>query len=446
MIDYRNENAMPLLDILTRAADAEQLRLHPLPEHAAAQQEEHLRRHYALLLAALLTAQPQVSETQSRLLLLLLDALQLGDQRATLFEEARALEPDTLLEAARLIRGAGFAEHLLLDALVLLRLDLPLSDDSVRLLGELAAFLDIDAAQTQVRAKDAAAILGLGEHMDDPLSELWPQCLPRPLTVEALQHGLQGGAWRLDSDLAVNFSWTAENAKLLFAPGVVVNTQAAKGITSLTNCDLHCARLAFVGSSVIHIQGCDWDGDYAQDCSALESNGARIVVDDCRFSTRNARAIFANGEQLKVCNSEFIGCGSTDYAGGAIYHASNHENSIENCRFEACVGAHAGAVFAYKLLKIYDCEFIACRSTHLKGVANMAVFGSNASDVVGAVSRCVFRECSLSLPSPGYHSSNVLVFDSQFQNGNVYFQNRYTSETICRHCNFNGGQVIEKQF
>ena len=96
---------MQLIDQLTRAADEEQLLLQPLPPHSAVGQEEHLRRHYALLLAALLATQPQVSEAQNRLFLLLLHSLQLSDIRAALFEEARALENDTLLETAA-TRGA----------------------------------------------------------------------------------------------------------------------------------------------------------------------------------------------------------------------------------------------------------------------------------------------------------------------------------------------------
>ena len=91
---------MNLLDTLTRAADEEQLRLRPLPEHAAATQAEHLRRHYALLLAAVLTAQPTVSEPQTRLLRLLLDALKLGDIRGPLFEQARKLTEHVKVVAA----------------------------------------------------------------------------------------------------------------------------------------------------------------------------------------------------------------------------------------------------------------------------------------------------------------------------------------------------------
>lgn len=154
---------MNLLDTLTLAADEEQLRLQPLPEHACATQPEHLRRHYALLLAAVLTAQPAVSEPQTRLLRLLLDSLKLGDIRGQLFDQARELEPEALLEAARLIREAGFAHHLVVDVLVLLRIDAQLTNEAARLAGELAAFLDLDEADLATRAEDASEILGLNE-------------------------------------------------------------------------------------------------------------------------------------------------------------------------------------------------------------------------------------------------------------------------------------------
>ena len=152
---------MNLLDTLTRAADEEQLRLRPLPTHAAATQAEHLRQLYALLLASVLTAQPAVSEPQTRLLRLLLDALKLGDIRGQLFAQARELEPAPLLEAARLIREAGFAHHLVVDVLVLLRLDAPLGDEAARLAGELAAFLGLTETDLATRAGDASDILGL---------------------------------------------------------------------------------------------------------------------------------------------------------------------------------------------------------------------------------------------------------------------------------------------
>lgn len=159
---------------MQRAADEEQLRLKPLPKHIIAPQPEHLRLHYALLLAALLSAQEAISEPQSRLIRMLLDALELGDIRGGLFEQARELDEETPIEAARLIRDAGLARHLLVDALILLRLDAPFDDNMVGLVSELASLLNVDAEDLETCVHAAAKILGLGNTRSDATAKKWP--------------------------------------------------------------------------------------------------------------------------------------------------------------------------------------------------------------------------------------------------------------------------------
>ncbi len=381
---------MKLLDTLTRAADEEQLQLQPLPIHAAAAQPEHLRRHYALLLAAVLTAQPAVSEAQSRLLRLLLDALQLGDIRGALFDQARELAPEPLLEAARVIREAGFAAHLLLDVLVLLRLDAPLDDESVRLVGELAAFLGLDSEETAIRATDAVQILGLdnsdqtaaGEAVTDMfnqanlLARYWPGKLSQKLTTEALRAGLQGGLWLLDSDLAVDFPWQASDATLLFRNGSTLNTFAKEGEINLSNCQLLDAAMSFQGACSIVLQGCDWQGDYDPQArrTAIDSQGQYLTAENCKFSTRNARTININEAGLHLQNCSFSRCGNLLLDGGAVEHKGRYiggmmggffgsEARIVNCRFETCQGAIAGALKLSHLSEIVRCEFISCKGT-----------------------------------------------------------------------------------
>jgi hypothetical protein len=178
---------MNLRDTMKRAADEEQVKLRPLPEHIAAHQIEHLRLHYALLLTALLSAQESISETQTRLTVLLLNALQLGDVRGTLFEQARELDEETPIKAARLIREAGLARHLLVDALVLLRLDAPLSDDIAGLINEFASFLDVDAENLGTCSCVAAKILGLGTARRDATAKIWPGTfvgIPKPVALK----------------------------------------------------------------------------------------------------------------------------------------------------------------------------------------------------------------------------------------------------------------------
>ncbi len=366
---------MNLLDTLTRAADEEQLRLRPLPDHAAASQPEHLRRHYALLLAAVLTAQPTISEPQTRLLRLLLDALKLGDLRGTLFEQARELTPEPLLEAARLIREAGFAHHLVLDALVLLRLDAPLGDEAARLAGELAAFCGLDENQLATRAADAFEILGLekaenstdAEDPDAPrpllLAEIWPSSLRQPLTREALHSGLQGGLWLLDANLDVDFPWQADDALLFFKNGATLNTFAKEGEVKITDCRLVDAVLDFQGACSITIERCDWQGDYdaAEKRTVLNSNGQALAITDSSFSTSNARTIMVQNAKLTMTGSRFIHCGHAELNGGAVLH-SDHSRKIENCCFDRCVARSGGAIYANEIYGISKCEFTECKS------------------------------------------------------------------------------------
>lgn len=462
---------MNLLNTLTTAADEEQLCLHPLPEHAAAAQAEHLRQHYALLLAAVLTSQPTVSEPQTRLLRLLLDALKLGDIRGSLFEQARELTPEPLLEAARLIREAGFAHHLVVDTLVLLRIDAPLSDESARLVGELAAFLGLDETGLATRAGDVSEILGLnaneaengardvGEEGDSEdevdkfaserlsLTEYWPGRLRQPLSIESLRAGLQGGLWVLDADLAVHFPFQAKDAVLFFRNGAVLNTFAENGEIKFEDCRLVDAALTFQGKCSITLQRCDLQGDYdaAAPRTALHSNGPAVTITDCRFSTRNARTIAVENNRLTLTGSRFTRCGHPEFAGGAVWH-SDHNRTIADCFFDRCLASYGGAIYVNDLYGVGKCEFIACESRSLqgKGAGDIAVYGGQAKP--NAIVNCVFRKTSLSIGRANYGFNVVFVCSTQFQQANIYYHNRCSSNRIADgNCTFHGGGCIEKE-
>lgn len=471
-----SDRTQNLISFLANAADAEQVRLQPLPCHGIANEEEHLRRHYALILAALLTAQEQVSETQSRLFVLMLDAMRLGDTRAALFDQARTLEAEALLEAARLIRAAQWEEELLVDALVLLRLDEPLSNDVAQVVGELAAFLGLESTKVKLRASHSAQILGLGDNGNDQLAKHWPKGIPYALTKEDLQKGLKGGLWYLDQDLAVNFHWQAEGAVLIFAPGVTLNTAAPGGATRLQGCHLQDAGLVFTGAGSLTLDHCDWQGDYAAPRIALESQRIGVTVTHSRFATRNANALTVNQADLNVSESQFTACGVAQYAAGAIVHSDN-TRKIKDCRFEECVGSYAGALRFNNLYGVENCEFIACHSSKPKygsavaqtaptsalsafpftvtaisnssnvreEVTDLAIYTENEAQVGPAVTACVFRYCSLSIGSAYWSFGKTFVINSQFHNGNLYFHTKEGRNTVQAGCTFTGGQVIEKR-
>ena len=435
---------MNLLDTLTRAADEEQLRLRPLPEHAAATQAEHLRRHYALLLAAVLTAQPTVSEPQTRLLRLLLDSLKLGDIRGPLFEQARKLTPEPLLEAARLIREAGFARHLVLDAMVLLRLEAPLGDDTVRLVGELACFLDLSESELAWRAHDAADILGLHadetlkdttEH-DGPAAELawerarllanvWPNRLTQPLTADALRQGLKNSFYMLDADLEVDFSWSAENVTFLFRNGATLRTFGSDIKIKISDCQLFNAALEIEGGQgecQATLERCNWRGDYDSMAriSALKCRRTALTVRDSSFVTLNARAIRAQLKTLTVKSSTFTHCGHAELYGGAIWH-SDEKRSIEDCQFDRCVAALGGALRFNRIADIKKCKFLNCKSKEeIKGFkkneATIAIF-ANYGDT-HSIYECKFHKSS-SFIKNGLNPRTIRY--SEFKNSTCYF-------------------------
>lgn len=462
---------MNLLETLTRAADEEQLRLRPLPTHAAAAQKEHLRKHYALLLAAVLTTQPAVSEPQTRLLRMLLDALQLGDIRGQLFEQARDLTPEPLLEAARLIREADFAQHLVVDVLVLLRLDAPLSDDAARLVGELAIFLNLNESDLVTRAADAANILGLpmsqpnqpdGEESEDSASEadttphcppsmaeLWPSLISQPLTAEALRAGLQGGLWRLDDNLDVDFPWQATNAVLHFTNGAILNTFAKEGAIKLADCHLFDVALDFQGACSINLERCDWKGNYdpAAKRTALNSIGQTVTAVDCRFSTKNARTIAViNDGHLSLVRCSFKYCGHDKLDGGAaiwLFQSNAYipkEFGISDCLFYRCVGACGGALRMNYLACILQCEFFACRSlNYVDGMQNIAIYASNTREK--SLVKCVLRDASVYIKELDTKFDSRIGDQNQFVGSNVWCPNLNNGKQWFYDAKFSNGAV-----
>lgn len=462
---------MKLLETLNRAADEEQLRQLPLSDHAAATQAEHMRHHYALLAAAVLTAQSIISEPQTRLLRLLLDALKLGDIRGTLFEQARELTPERLLEAARLIREAGSSQHFILDALVLLRLDAPLSDEAACLVNELAAFLGSNEEQLAMRVSDATDILGIkinfnkNEHyhtnkkFDFYSFQKNPKILPwlldfwlcslviNPITADNLFNGLDGGLWILEDNLDIDFPWSANNAIIIFKNKAALSSSYKKEESKsykkreskITDCLLIDVVLNFSGRSIdessITLERCDWQGNYSpMDKRTALSSGINLNLIDCNFSTLNARAIIA-GSHLLIERSKFLKCGNWGIGAGAIQF-SGRSIKIEECKFLECKGEEAGAIssISIKDINIKNCEFISCIGKKEKyffdeneEINDIAICMGNSNFLEPEniqdppIMNCFFWKASIyfSLYSG---KSRLIAKNSRFTEGNIYLQ------------------------
>ena len=371
----------------------------------------------------------------------------------------------------RLIRQAGFAQHLIQDVLVLLRLEAPLSDESARLVGELAAFLGIQEEALAMRACNVVDILGLDvldeddEDYEDQsralLVEFWPNRLAQALTAKALRAGLQGGIWLLEDDLEVDFPWQAKDAIFIFRNGAKLDTLLEDGSITLTDCRLLDAVLNFEGTGNVSLKRCDWQGDYdlEEKFTALYLECAMLTVTDCQFATRNARAIMVNGNDLTLTGSRFTDCGHSKVYGGAVWH-SDHKRQISNCYFKDCLAALGGALYFNELRNIQKCEFIACQSLALrdKQAGDVGVYAKRSAFET-VVSNCIFRKTSLVINSLDIGSlGNMLSFafrhfnesnatfvrSTEFYKGNIYYFNKGEGDKISDKFKFVDGQEIEK--
>lgn len=481
---------MNLADTLRRAADAEQLTLHPLPTHSLAQASEHTRLQYASVLAALLSAQDAVSEPQSRLLALLLQALDLGgDPRAALFEAVRGWDQPTLCAALRGVRDAQSERALVLDALLLLRLDAPLPEASAQTLADLAAFLGLGEPDLAELAHYAALLLGLptegaapgaaeakgtakasakdaaqaapstppspmqADRLAEVLAEHWPSRIPQRLTVKDLHAGIEGGLWFVNETLEINQPWTAQGATFLFRSGSTIHTTlaqksgAAAAALALTGCRFVGARLRYTGSGSLKVQNCDFIGQYdpSLKASAIFSTGLVLDLQNSRFTVHQARAVACTGANLAAQGCRFTDCGHPELDGGALLHDIDDKLSqqITNSRFERCTGRLGGALWAPYLLHMAGCEFIDCSSAGRKDEPNLAVHCAVQTRGDPAVLGCVFRNSSLNIADAYWSRGKTFVRNSQFHHSQLYFRNQESGNTIAKDCTFNGGQLIE---
>lgn len=115
--------------------------------HPIFTQTEYCRYHYALLLVAVIQSLPIINNRQIFLIVMLLDAIGVGDIRCSLYETARSLSVATLKDAVNQIKETCHSHDLMLDSLILLSLGEPINDETECLIAEYAAILGINAEE-----------------------------------------------------------------------------------------------------------------------------------------------------------------------------------------------------------------------------------------------------------------------------------------------------------
>lgn len=133
----------------------------PLGDHFIKVEDEHTRLNYARFLATLLLVNGNPSERQSRLFNLLLDSMDMNGQLPAVLESATKFDQKSLDASLDLIAQSNLENCLLVDSMVLSRIDNQLSSEQIQILSEISEFLDISELRISVLTRCAADILGI---------------------------------------------------------------------------------------------------------------------------------------------------------------------------------------------------------------------------------------------------------------------------------------------
>lgn len=445
---------------LLRDADTVRLEQQGLPAHFAAECDAHTRETYATFLAALLLLKGEVSTTESRLFKLLLGALKLGaDSQAKLFAQAQQLDQAQLIEFCRLAKASKLTLSFILDALILCRLDSPLSTEQSQVLSEWVDVLEMDANSLPMLSKLAAEVLGLpnatpwGVDWGYSGFGVWNEWLgEKPLTEAALKAGIRGGRWLLEKSLTVHFPWTMDGAVVCFANQATLSTVGAEGQVTIRNSQLWLPSLNFDGAMKLAVTGVQVSGKWheaANDWSAFKViNLAQFIVADSTFNTPNRRAIYLTNTPAQLQGCRFVDCGSAVTFGGGLYATNSGQwLQISDSAFLRCAGKQGGGIYVGGGgggATLTDCSFIDCTSTGDEGCSAAGYF---YAPLVDTLKNCRFVRSSVRGGSIGQRDNTTkkITFcaGSSFTSCDLNYLSVEGGSVVDQDNTFAGGQCKE---
>ena len=467
---------VPHLDLprLLRDMDALKVERLPMRPHFAAQCDQHSRETYATLLAALLLADGELSETKSRLFKMLLASLNLGDVQARLFEQAQSLNQEKLREFFRVVDENILTRSFFMDALVLCRLDGPLIEVQHRLLSELADLLHLPEQELPAIANLAGYILGLHKntdliHNDFSAYAAWDEFIYKTLQPADLGKTITGGYFRIASKIEIDFPWSIENAKLVFdgcgeivsLMGKILDEDCKTPYAQIAECELTRPKITLRGLPSAKFSKSIVKGHYQIGETAIKvvDTGSRdvwgsnpeekIFFSDLTCSSENARSFLLRDTEARFSRCVFSDCGTETMVGGAIAveEGGNKNIVVSECIFERCVAKIGGGIKAHDLgssFRIESSKFVDCIATGYRAQPGDAGSGIFVENTYGTSSdrfkNCSFIKSDVQLGDcKSSRTSNVGAFckDTLFKDSwLVGYKSDYDLHTNCK---FEGG-------
>lgn len=146
---------------LLREMDKAFVQREPLPNHFIKPLDQHTRETYAAMLAAIMLADGNLQENQSRLFSLLCTALGLSDGQTKALHQSTQISSEHIVDFCRLAEEQNFAVSFLADSLILSRIDSPITHNQNQLLNQWILLLNLPISQIETAVTVSATIVGL---------------------------------------------------------------------------------------------------------------------------------------------------------------------------------------------------------------------------------------------------------------------------------------------
>lgn len=391
------------LNKLLREMEQAFIQREPLPDHFIKPLDQHTREAYAAMLAAIMLADGNLQENQSRLFSLLCTALGLSDGQTKALHQATQISSEHIVDFCRLAEEQNFAVSFLADSLILSRIDSPITHNQNQLLNQWCMLLRMPNSHIETAVVAAANTLGIATNLNVDIDvsidqfKVWADCIYRPINEkDCTQSTFTTGYWLIDKDISFKNTVTFENQILKFSNDATLTLSHTFELIQCTVIQPKIiANINTEDAQFCTIENSTFTGDYkpASLTTALELNlttiekndSFKILITNNSFETNNARTIKVNSisndtnddpaiiKNVEVIfdSNKFQNCGNDHLPGGAIMVANTATNfKIHNCSFTNCKAFIGGALhgpiqYFYKeeeteQFPIWQCKFTNC--------------------------------------------------------------------------------------
>ncbi|MCC4263335.1 hypothetical protein LL240_02510 [Oceanimonas baumannii] len=341
----------------------------PLPEN-----EKEL---YFIFLLSVVISERNVSKIQQELLTKILTSMNLKKKLSSLANHAQDITKEEVNSAINVLSKRNIKEQFIIELLVLCQIDRSPAKANHNTLSEIASLLRMEDNVIEDIISSTNIILGESNFGNIPpnlrLTNLnlpsWEFCLYRNLTPEEISRGASNGYWYISNPIKSKGKFELKNAKIIFTKNGSLSIDSNEEVTihdsTFINPIITINGNGFLPdkeSNHLLISKCLFSGDYSHlnKETALTTKNIFAKLENCTFTTKNARSIKSINRPIEINSCSFNGCGHSNLEGGAILSYSILY--VDDSEFSDCIATLGGGIYTSVILGIMNCSFTNCQS------------------------------------------------------------------------------------